>query len=128
MACWPACWVCCHSSVDLSQSFVLAWTAEGESLLVELDLNLLPEHPFYEKPRPAEGACIRPAVIEFPYCRLVTQAGNNRSQSLDDSIANLHSGQIAGLQRTGDGQYELRGDFGTIDILAERPLLRLKGI
>ena len=29
--------------------------------------------------------------------------------------------------RTGDGQYEIMGDFGTLDIAAERPLLRLKG-
>ena len=116
------------AAVDLLQSFVVSWIADGESLFVELDLNLLPEHPFYENPRPAEGACIRQAVIEFPYCRVVTESGNHRMQTLSDSVASLHCGQIAGLRRTGDGQYELCGDFGTIDILAERPLLHLKGI
>ena len=115
------------AGVDLLRSFVVAWRAEGESLYIELDLNLLPEHPFYEKPRPAEGTCIRPAIIEFPYCRLVTESGNNRMQPLIDSIAGLEGGGIAGLRRTADGQYEFSGEFGTLDILAERPLLRLKG-
>ena len=115
------------ASVDLGGSFVVAWETEGESLLVELDLSLLPEHPFYERPRPAEGACIRPAVIEFPFCSLVTESGDNKRQPVRDAIRNFVGGGIAGLRRTGDGQYELRGEFGVVDILAERPLLRLKG-
>ena len=115
------------SAVDLLRSFVVAWEMEGESLLVELDLNLLPEHPFYEKPRPAEGACIRPAVIEFPLCNLVTELGENKRQPVRDAIRNFSGGGIAGLRRTANGRYELSGDFGVVDILAERPLLRLKG-
>ena len=54
------------ADVDLTQSFVLSWHLDGEMLVVDVDLYLEPEHPFYEPPRPAEKACIRPAVVEFP--------------------------------------------------------------
>ena len=33
--------------------------------IVDVDLLLQPDHPFYERPRPAEKVCIRPALIEF---------------------------------------------------------------
>lgn len=115
------------AAVDLEQSFILAWELEEESLLIELDLFLLPEHTFYEKPRPAEGACFRPAVIEFSYCTQIAEAGKDGGDSVADSLESLHSGRIEGLRRIGDGQYEITGGFGTVRIAAERPLLRLKG-
>ena len=61
------------ADVDLTRSYVLSWQAESDTLLIDIDLYLEPEHPFYEKPRPAEKVCIRPALIEFPFvddCRL----------------------------------------------------------
>jgi hypothetical protein len=115
------------AAVDLEQSFVLAWETEGESLLIDLDLYLLPEHAFYEKPRPAEGACFRPAVIEFAYCTEVTESGTNGANSVQDAIRSLKAGRIAGLRRIGDGFYEISGEFGNVGINAERPLLRLIG-
>lgn len=54
------------SAVDLTQSFILSWHVEPETLLIDIDVYLTDEHPFYEKPRPAEKTCIRPAIIEFP--------------------------------------------------------------
>jgi len=51
------------AGVDLSRSFVLIWELASETLMIDVDLFLTPEHPFYEKPRPAEKVCIRPAVI-----------------------------------------------------------------
>ena len=55
-------------AVDLTRSFVLSCDVESETLLIDSDLYLTTAHPFYEKPRPSEKACIRSAVIEFPYC------------------------------------------------------------
>ena len=69
------------ADVDLERSFVLSWNYEAGALLVDIDLLLLPEHPFYEKPRPAEKVCIRPALIEFPFCQAVTTGKG------DDDIA-----------------------------------------
>ena len=55
------------ADVELTKSYVLAWLLDGGALLVEVDLELSESHAFYEKPRPAERVCIRPATIEFPY-------------------------------------------------------------
>ena len=115
------------AAVDLTQSFVVAWETDAESLMIDLDLYLRPEHAFYEEPRPAEGACFRAAVIEFPSCTQVAKPGKTDNGTVADAIDSLKSGRIAGLRRTGDGQYEITGEFGSVDILAERPLLRLKG-
>jgi len=115
------------AAVDLEQSFVVAWETEGESLLIDLDLFLLPEHSFYEEPRPSEGACFRPAVIEFAYCAEVTESGKVGGSSVEGAIRSLKAGRIAGLRRTGEGIYEIFGEFGNVGINAERPLLRLIG-
>lgn len=101
-------------AVDLCGSYVVAWKIRAETLSLDVDLQLTQEHPFYEKPRPAEKVCIRPAVIEFPYCaKPVTTAG-------------LDIGRIDDLNVLADGHYEIRGEFGIVEIDAERPILRLK--
>lgn len=115
------------TAVDLERSFVVDWETEGESLLIDLDLFLEPEHAFYEDPRPAEGACFRQAVIEFAYCTKVTGPGSDGSSEVAEAIKSLDTGLISGLRRNGDGYYELSGEFGTVGIHAERPLLRLIG-
>jgi hypothetical protein len=107
------------AAVDLSKSFVLSWHMESDILMVDVDLYLAPEHPFYEKPRPAEKICIRPACIEFPHCDSVTHDG-------EEGVASIGLGAIDNLVAH-DGIYEISGDFGTVVIDAERPLLRLKG-
>lgn len=114
------------AAVDLTESFVIGWEKESESLLIDLDLYLQPEHAFYEEPRPAEGACFRPAVIEFPYCTQIREQEKDGNGTVADAIKSLRIGRIAGFRRTGDGQYEITGTFGAVEILAERPLLRLK--
>ena len=94
--------------------------------MVDVDVYLTPEHPFYEKPRPAEKVCIRAAIIEFPYCDLVEVDGK-KAGSIELTIAGLGHGAIEGLRRHNDGRYEINGRFGTVFISAERPILRLKG-
>ena len=114
------------ADVDLARSYVLSWQAERDTLLIDIDLFLEPEHPFYEKPRPAEKVCIRPALIEFPYvdkCRL----DDMPPRQLIELIKNLKHGAIEDLTVSGDGCYEIRGEFGTVSVNAERPILRLKG-
>jgi hypothetical protein len=115
------------AAVDLTRSFVLSWELDGETLLIDVDVLLTEDHPFYEKPRPAEKVCIRPAVIEFPFCEAlasdrISSAGDPRAV-----IADLELGAIAGFARLSDGRYELDGEFGVVHIDAERPILRMKG-
>ncbi len=116
------------NAVDLTKSFVLSWNTESESLLIDLDLFLCPDHVFYEEPRPAEKACFRPALLEFPYCLGITSGADAQNgQSVSDIAATLGHGAIEGLRRIGEGRYEITGEFGRVEIDAERPLLRLKG-
>ena len=112
--------------VDITQSYLLSWGTETKSLLIDVDLFLCPDHPFYEKPRPAEKACFRPAYLEFPWCTRVAPAGDGKARSISETIGTLGSGKIDGFRRTGDGQYEISGEFGAVDIIAERPMVRLK--
>lgn len=114
-------------AVDLTKSFVLSWDTESESLLIDLDLFLCPKHAFYEEPRPAEKACFRPALLEFPYCSGVSSGGDlPDGQSLAEAAAALSHGAIEGLRRVSEGRYQITGQFGQVEIDAARPLLRLK--
>ncbi len=94
--------------------------------MVDVDLLLTDEHPFYEKPRPSEKICIRPAIIEFSFCENISVDGST-SGSIDEIAKGLGHGAIDGLRRLDDGRCEISGNFGTVTITAERPLLRLKG-
>ena len=115
------------SAVDLTKSFVLSWGTESESLLIDLDLFLCPDHAFYEKPRPTEKACFRPAFLEFPFCSgIKSGADEGGSQPVSEAVQALMHGAISGLRRVGDGHYEITGGFGQVEIDAERPILRLK--
>ena len=114
------------AAVDLTQSFVLSCDTQADTLFVEVDLYLTPEHPFYEKPRPAQKVCIRPAVIEFPYCETITGDGIAADTAVGVAARRIGPGAITGFRRLADGRYELSGAFGEVRIDAERPILRLK--
>lgn len=113
------------ADVDLTRSFVLSWLYESGTLIVDIDVLLTPEHAFYEKPRPAEKVCIRPASIVFPFCETLGPDGVADGQ-LSDIANNIGAGAIAGLRRLADDRYEISGEFGTVFISAERPLLKLR--
>ena len=113
------------AGVDLTKSFVLSWRLQQETLVVDIDLYLEPEHPFYEKPRPAEKVCIRPAAIEFPWCDDLSVEGLPVADVVEMSRKIGH-GAIRDLAVTGDGRYAISGEFGTVAVTAERPILRLK--
>ena len=115
------------AGVDLGRSFVLSWHFEAQTLFIDSDILLLPDHAFYEKPRPAEKVCIRPAIIEFPFCTALALAGSTVRDRIGDAVSRLGHGAISGMQRLADGRYEIRGEFGAVTIEAERPVLRLKG-
>lgn len=116
------------AGVDMARSYALSWEVDSTSLLIDLDLYLKQEHPFYEKPRPAEKACFRPAILEFPECTALRVAGRGETRSPVDTAVGIDPGKILSLKRTGEGQYAIHGDFGTVVIAADRPLLRLKNL
>ena len=112
------------ADVDLTRSFILSWHIESGILFIDIDLFLTPGHPFYEKPRPAEKFCIRPACIEFPYCEGLQLDGTEDAEAIDIA-GNLGGGAISGLRRLSDARYEISGEFGTVLVDAERLLLKL---
>ena len=114
------------ADVDLTESFVLSWHYQAGTLFIDVDLLLLPDHPFYETPRPAEKVCIRPAIVEFPFCEKVTAEAAGEIGNISTVVDQLGHGAINGLQRLADGCYEISGAFGVVRIEAERPLLKLK--
>lgn len=114
------------ADVDLERSFILSWHVESDTLFVDVDLFLIATHPFYEKPRPAEKVCIRPARIEFPVCESLGPDGGADGE-IAEIAEDLGHGAISIFRRHADGRYEISGEFGTVFIDAERPLLRLKG-
>jgi len=115
------------AAVDLTRSFVLSWELASETLLIDIDLYLMPDHPFYEKPRPAEKVCIRPAVIEFPLCDRIEVHDIAVSSKPAAIVDKLGHGVIKGFRRLADGRYEISGEFGVVLVDAERPIMRLKG-
>ena len=42
------------ADVDLTRSFVLSWHVDADTLVIDVDLCLESQHPFYEKPPPAD--------------------------------------------------------------------------
>lgn len=114
------------ADVDITKSFVLSWGVDGDTLIIDLDLFLEDQHPFYEKPRPAEKFCIRPAILEFPYCVAIESNLPGTGGELAEAVSVLGLGAIQGLRRFHDGPYEIRGEFGEVRIDAERPILRLR--
>lgn len=116
------------AAIDLLRSFVLSWRVEAETLYIDVDLYLTPEHPFFEKPRPAEKVCIRPAIIEFPVCEAIETDNAANAESSKSVAEKLGHGAISGFCRLGDGRFEIKGVFGDVRIDAERPLLRLKNL
>jgi hypothetical protein len=115
------------AAVDLTQSFILSWEVESGMLMVDVDLFLTPDHPFYEEPRPAERVCIRPAVIEFPLCEGIDSDKTQPDPDMATVVAQLGHGAIDGVCRLADGRYEISGAFGVVLVDAERPVMRLKG-
>jgi len=115
------------AAVDLTQSFVLSWKLESRTLMIEVDLVLTPEHSFFEKPRPAEKACIRPAVIQFLLCDRIESDKIPTNAAPEAAAGELGHGEIEGFRRLADGRYEISGIFGVVLIDAERPIMRIEG-
>ena len=114
--------------VDLSKSYILSWAVDGETLKIDVDMVLKETHAFYEKPRPREKICIRPAIIEFPYCESVTLNSVPQDETMQETVQRLGLGAIRDFRRINDGPFEIHGEFGVVCIDSDRPLLRLRGV
>ena len=114
------------SGVELAQSFALTWIVDAATLTIDVDLYLTREHPMYEKPRPAEKACFRPANLVFPECSLVEL--DDAEVAPADVITSIPPGRLTGLKRGPDGRYTVDGMFGVVTITSGRLVLRIKDL
>ncbi len=112
--------------IDLEASFLLSATLLGDMLKLELDLVLTPEHALYEKPRPAQKACVRAGIVEFPYLdRLAVDDQAILTETAVSALASLEPGRISALSVAGEGSYLLSGEFGTVAFESGRPVLHI---
>jgi len=113
-------------AVDLASSYALSWHMTGHALVIDLDLCLTAEHPFYVAPRRLRQDCVQPALLEFPHCSRLSRADAPvRAGDPAEIALGMRPGRIHGLQLVDDGHYEMSGDFGSVRIQSERPILRL---
>lgn len=56
-------------NIDLWESYVLGWEIKGDSLFINIDAYLFPEHPSYTKPLENEWACFVSASLIFKNVR-----------------------------------------------------------
>lgn len=113
-------------AVDLASSYVLSWQVNGHALVIDLDLCLTAEHPFYVAPRRLRQDCLQPALLEFPHCSgLSDAAAPAPAGGPAETARDMRLGRIHGLQLIDDGHYEMSGEFGSVRIQSERPILRL---
>jgi hypothetical protein len=109
--------------VYLEDSWVLDVIANPGTVTVELDVVLRETHPFYERPRPGEQYCFRRGGLVFPHVIEVhwTRQG---APAAKDASGERDYGSIDQLESV-DGRFRLSGDFGDLEIVSAKPLLRL---
>lgn len=54
-------------SVDLEDSFVIAWKFTGDSLVIDLGASIWPGHDYYETPKEDEFTCFKKGRLVFRY-------------------------------------------------------------
>ncbi len=72
------------------------------------------------------GQALRSACIEFPHCEEL-RSDAVEGEEVTEITEKLSHGSIGDLSVLDDGQYAISGEFGTVSVVAERPILRLKG-
>ncbi|HNP36582.1 MAG TPA: hypothetical protein PKK10_12095 [Woeseiaceae bacterium] len=112
--------------VDIGHSYILSWKMQADTLVIDVDLVLTEQHPFYVPLRPAQKACICAATLEFPACSLIVLDHEQRPATPAEVADTLRGGMIESLCRIDDGPYVISGKFGTVSVTAERPILRLQ--
>jgi len=110
----------------LEESWVLDVEARPGTLVLRLELVLLPEHPGYTPPPPTEAYCYRSGVIRFEGVERLSWIQGElmyRSTDLDGSTdyGNIDSFEWA------LNEFHLEGSFGRIEVQAQNVTVELRG-
>jgi hypothetical protein len=109
----------------LEDSYVLAIHLSGDELAFDLEAVLLNDHPEYATPKPGEQHCYRLGRLSFGRPSEVRFAGAialwlRPTVDMDGSV---DLGNIDSLTRSENGIFAIAGDWGTIEVRSERPVL-----
>lgn len=110
--------------VALEDSYTLDIEAHPGTLVLRLDLLLLPGHPAWEPAKPGERACFKVATLSFSKVRSLHWDGMGVKPTLDPS-GTLDFGSMDSLTKTGR-QYRIEGDWGQITVEADAPCLSVE--
>lgn len=108
--------------VYLEDSWVLQIIREANSLVFVVDLVLLESHPSYSPPTAGEQYCYRRAQVIFGNLRsLRWKSGVSRAAT--DASGETDLGSFDEFRVRAD-EYAFSGDFGSIVIAADAPVIR----
>jgi hypothetical protein len=103
--------------IDLTDSFVLSWSHDGNELTFELEASIWPDSEYYSKPQNGEYTCYRKAALKFTGVQSINGLKSiNLVPSTIDPDGSTDYGNIDALSQTETGFY-LSGDFGSVNIV-----------
>lgn len=117
-------------NIDLWESFVLGWELKENSLCINIDAYLFPEHPSYTKPLENEWACFVNARLIFE--NVSELKGYNllrKDNPAIDASGEKDYGHIEEFKYTVLGQYLFTIEFaGELSFKATRVSLELGNV
>lgn len=102
--------------IDLNDSFILGWQAEGQRLSFDIELSVWPASEYYENPKEGAYTCYRRALLVFDQIEkcsgLLSMDDAPRST---DASGEIDYGNIDRLVVIGN-RYIVEGDFGQVEV------------
>lgn len=106
--------------IDLTDSFVLGWRHEGQSVIFDLEASIWPESEHYLSPKPDEYTCYRRATLSFKNVFECTGLlPMSSAPNSTDATGEVDFGNIDSLQILSNG-FSLEGDFGAVNIKGDK--------
>jgi hypothetical protein len=113
--------------LDLSESFISSWEHHENSLLVEADFVLTPDHPSFRPPVPDEWACFKRGKLTFPNVRSTKGLRSMAEvRPAIDATGERDYGHFDSFVERAPGTFEVSGDFGTFTVESEQPIVEIR--
>ena len=113
-------------AVYLEDSYVLGLHVTPDAVSFELDVVLRRGHPLYEAPKPGDRYCMQRGTLVFRRPREVRLERSDATPATDAS-GQLDYGNIDGFEIVAERTYYLFGEWGSLQISSELPVLTFSG-
>jgi hypothetical protein len=115
--------------LDLTESFILSWTAENGDALFEVDFALVKGHPNYRQAGQDEWARFRRGTLRFPNVRSIAGLPPmTEVRPAVDATGELDYGHFDSFVEVASGQFEVAGDFGIFRVECDQPTVAVHAI